>query len=66
MGSAWSFIESFAVQLVLTILKLVVKSPASVKTEASVIKQLAQLATEADTAVNGTAWTSVAGTPPVL
>ena len=60
MNSSWSLIEQFAVQMALTLLKLVIKSPAANKTEGAVISQIAQLATQADTAVNGSGWSYTA------
>lgn len=52
-----------AVAMATTILKEVIKNPASVKTEGTIIADLALLATEADTAVNGTVWTSTGSQP---
>lgn len=51
-------IESFFVSMALTILKGTIKNPASVAKEGAIISNLAQVATEADTAINGTIWTS--------
>lgn len=61
----WSTIEQMGIMIAITVLKSVVKSPASVKKEASIISAIAQAATEADNAVSGTVWTSAAGTPLV-
>jgi len=62
MGT-WNAIEEMAVYLVMVLLKVIIKNPASVTKEKTVISQIAQLATEADTAVSGTTWTSAPGTP---
>ena len=59
----WSYLESFFVTFAITILKNTVKNPGSVKKEAAIIAAIAMAATEADTAVSGTVWTSVPGTP---
>lgn len=61
----WSTLEQMFVMMAITILKSAVKSPAAVKKEGSIISALAQAATEADTAVNGTIWAPTAGTPLV-
>jgi hypothetical protein len=59
----WSTLESMFVAIAITVLKSTVKNPASVKKEGAVIGAVAVAATEADTAVNGTVWTSTPGTP---
>jgi hypothetical protein len=59
----WSTLESMFVAIAITVLKSTIKNPASVKKEGAVIAALAAAATEADTAVNGTVWTSTPGTP---
>jgi hypothetical protein len=59
----WSYLESLFVALAITVLKNTIKNPASVKKEGAVIAAVAAAATEADTAVNGTVWTSTPGTP---
>ena len=59
----WSALEGMFVMMAITILKGVIKNPASVKKEAQIISALAAAATEADTAVSGTIWTSTPGTP---
>lgn len=59
----WSYLESLFVAMAITILKATIKNPASVKKEGAIIASIAAAATEADTAVNGTAWTSTPGTP---
>lgn len=60
----WNVIESMCVALAVTALKLAIKNPSAIKTEASIISQIAQAATQADTMANGTVWTSTPGTPP--
>ena len=60
----WNAIEEMAMMLVMALLKVIINSPASVAKEKAVVAQLAQLSTEADTAVNGTTWTSAAAPPP--
>lgn len=52
--------------MAITILKSVIKNPASVKKEAAIISTIAQAATEADTAVSGTVWSSTPGTAPAV
>jgi hypothetical protein len=59
----WNSIEEMAIYLVCALLKVVIKNPAAVSKEKSVISTIAQLATEADTAVNGTAWTTAPAPP---
>jgi hypothetical protein len=61
----WSMLESMFVAIAITVLKSTIKNPASVKKEGTVIAAIAAAATEADTAVNGTVWTSAPGTPAV-
>jgi hypothetical protein len=62
----WSALESMLVMFAITILKGVIKNPASIKKEAAVISAIAQAATEADMAVSGTIWTSTPGAPPTV
>jgi hypothetical protein len=57
----WTFIESLAVTLAISILKLATHNPATAKAEGSIINQIAVAATEADTVANGNTWTV---TPP--
>lgn len=59
----WSTLEQLFVAVAITVLKSAIKNPASVKTEGAIISAVAQAATEADTAVNGTAWTSTPAPP---
>lgn len=59
----FNVIEAMAVYLVMALLKLVIKNPGAVKTEHTVISDIATVATQADTAVNGTVWSSTPGTP---
>jgi len=54
----WSVVEQMGLYLVITLLKGVIKSPSATKEEGSIIAQVAQLSTQADTAVNGTGWSS--------
>ena len=61
----WSELEGMFVAIAITVLKSVIKNPASVKKEAAIISAIAQAATEADTAVSGTVWTSTPGTAAV-
>lgn len=56
----WGALEMVMVQLVIGLLKTVTKNPKSVKAEGSIVSQIAQAATEADTAANGTVWSSTA------
>lgn len=60
----WSVIEQLMVTMAITILKSTVKNPTAVKEEGAVIAAVAQAATQADTAVNGTVWTSTAAAAP--
>jgi hypothetical protein len=60
----WSILENMMVMMAITILKGVIKNPASVKKEGAIISAITLAATEADTGVNGTVWTSTPGTPP--
>ena len=57
------FIISLILPFLLSLLKLLTKNPAVAAEEATVIADIAQYATQADTIVNGTVWTSTAGTP---
>jgi hypothetical protein len=59
----WSTLEQMFIAIAITVLKATIKNPASVKKEGAIIAALAQAATEADMAVNGTVWTSTPGTP---
>jgi hypothetical protein len=59
----WNSIEEMAIYLVCALLKVVIKNPAAVSKEKSVVAQIAQLSTEADTAVNGTVWSNAPATP---
>lgn len=52
-----------ALSMLTVVLKEVIKNPKSMKTEGAIVSDAAQLATEADTAINGTVWTSAPGTP---
>ena len=54
----WNVIEQMAISLVMALLKVVIKNPTSVAKEQAVVAEIAQLATEADAACNGTVWTS--------
>lgn len=54
----WSTLEQLFVAMAITVLKAAVKNPSAVKTEGTIIAAVAQAATEADEAVNGTVWTS--------
>jgi len=66
MTGTWNAIEEMAVYLVMALLKVIIKNPSSVSKEKAVVSQVAQLATEADTAVSGTTWSSTPApaTPP--
>ena len=59
----WNSIEEMAVYLVMALLKVIIKNPSSVAKEKTIVSDIAQLATEADTAVSGTVWTSAPATP---
>ena len=61
----WSTLESLFVLMAITVLKGVIKSPAAAAKEAAIIAAIALSATEADTAVNGTVWSSAPGPKPV-
>lgn len=61
----WSTLESLFVAIAITVLKGAIKNPGSVAKEKTVIASIAAAATEADTAVNGTVWSSTPGTPTV-
>jgi competence protein ComGC len=53
----FTILEQLVVSLVMSMLQLVIKNPASVKQESSVIHQIAELATQADNQVNlGSSW----------
>jgi hypothetical protein len=58
MNTTWGIIETMAVTIAMTILKMVIKNPSKVKTEQHIVAQIALLATQADTACNGTVWQS--------
>ena len=60
----WSTLENFFVVMALTILKETIKNPKSVAKEVAIIANFAQVATEADTTVNGTVWTSTPAPAP--
>lgn len=59
----WNALESMFVMMAITILKDVIKNPQSVKKEGAIISAIAAAATEADTGVNGTVWTSAPAAP---
>ena len=50
--------EELALTVVLSLLRAVIKNPNSQKVEGAVVAEIAEVATQADTAVNGTVWTS--------
>lgn len=58
--------EELALTVVLGLLRAVIKNPNSQKVEGTVIAEIAQLSTEADTVINGTVWTSTPGTPTAV
>jgi glutamate 5-kinase len=58
------FIIGLILPFLLTLLKLLIKNPAVAAEEATVISEIAQFATQADTIVNGTVWTSTTGGTP--
>jgi len=58
MDTTWNAIEEMAVFLVMALLKVIIKNPSSVTKEKAIVSQIAQLATQADSAVSGTAWSS--------
>jgi hypothetical protein len=61
----FTILEQLAVSLIVSTLQMVIKNPASVKEEGSVLHQIATLATQADAQVNeGTAWTFTAAPTP--
>jgi hypothetical protein len=62
----WSTIEQMFVMIAITVLKGTIKNPGAVKSEGTIVAALAQAATEADLAINGTVWTSASGTPAPL
>jgi hypothetical protein len=53
----FSELEMLLVPLLIMLLQKVVKNPASVAKEKTIIKDLAQAASDADNAVNSTGWT---------
>jgi hypothetical protein len=57
------FIISLVLPFVLSLLKLLLKNPTVAADEATAIADIAQYATQADSIVNGTVWTSTPGTP---
>lgn len=59
----WTMFEQLIVQVAITALRLAIKNPKSVAEEGKIIANIAQAATEADTSVNGTVWTSTPATP---
>lgn len=54
----WTMFEQLIVQVAITALRLAIKNPKAVAEEGEIIKDIAAAATEADTVVNGTVWTS--------
>ena len=61
LSPTWNFITTIAIQLVITVLKVVIHNPAVSSEEAAVIAEIAQVATQADMISNGSVWTY---TPP--
>lgn len=59
----WNSIEEMAIYLVCALLKVIIKNPTAVTKEKTIISDIAQLSTQADTAVSGTVWTSAPATP---
>lgn len=59
----WTMFEQLIVQVAITALRLIVKSPKGTAEEIKIVQNIAQAATEADTALTGTVWTSTPGTP---
>jgi hypothetical protein len=55
-------IIGFLVPVLIAVLKATIKNPKSKVIEGEVIAELAQFSTLADTAVNGTVWSSTSGT----
>lgn len=58
----WTMFEQLIVQVAITALRLAIKNPKAVAEEGKIIKDIALAATEADTTVNGTMWTSTPAT----
>ena len=56
-------ILTLVLPFVLSLLKLLIKSPSVSAEEAAVISEIAQYAKQADSIVSGTVWTSTPGTP---
>jgi hypothetical protein len=53
----FSILEQLAMALIVSVLQVVIKNPASVAKEASILHQVAQLATQADAQVStGSSW----------
>jgi len=50
-------VEQLLVNAAIAILARVIKNPASVASEKAIVAHVAQVATDADNAVNGTGWT---------
>lgn len=61
----WQEIIDFFIPVLIAILKATIKNPQSKRIEGTVIAELAQVATGADAAVNGNAWSFMPGTPIV-
>lgn len=59
----WTMFEQLIVQVAITALRLAIKNPKAVAEEGKIIKDIALAATEADTTVNGTLWSSTPGQP---
>jgi hypothetical protein len=59
----WTMFEQLIVQVAITALRLAIKNPSAVAEEGKIIKDIALAATQADSTVNGTLWTSTPATP---
>jgi hypothetical protein len=58
----WTMFEQLIVQVAITALRLAIKNPKSVAEEGKIIADIALAATQADSSVNGTVWSSAPAT----
>jgi hypothetical protein len=62
----WTMFEQLIVQVAITALRLAIRNPKAVAEEGKIIKDIALAATEADTTINGTLWTSSPAAPTTV
>lgn len=62
----WTMFDQLVVQVAITALRLISKSPKATAEEGKIVKDIALAATEADATINGTMWQVVpsTATPP--